>query len=566
MDRFRHPHGQPVNKTQDYARDLPRQPWSSASIYCPGPAPYPPPRQRVLLDDHNSDLHFVIEQDGVTGGNHSAPGFDYMWAGARASHGVKSGKIFFEVTVLDKLPVDLPETETTPHVVRVGWSVDSANLQVGEDALSYGYGGTAKCSVSNKFFDYGERYSSNDIITCYIDLDASPKCIFFAKNGLYLGVAFRLGPEAYNKAFYPHVTVKNMRVRVNFGGFAPYFPPIQGFRMIEDAEQPLLIPGTRGPASQRDCQVIMMVGLPGAGKTYWAEKYVKDHPEKKFNILGTNAIMDKMKVMNLARRHNYHGRWDALIKQASDILNKVLKIAERKNRNYILDQTNVYPNARRRKMNNFRGFHRIAAVLVTTNEVLKERTERRENLEGKKVPVEAVMEMKANFTLPEVGEIFNEVWFIEESKESSVRLVEQFRAEGQEFKDSEKKRKPEDDRSSGPSDFKRMQTDCPPSQHGPQSFDYDHKTVGESPVPSHDLPARDQDNKSSDIHPAAPGFAPNVEQDRYAPRAEPHRYTSRTDSYRYGPPGDVYTPDSTTKPSRADFKPPRVYPEGTLSR
>lgn len=40
----------------------------------------------------------------------------------------------------------------------------------------------------------------------------------------------------------------------------------------------------------------MMVGLPACGKTTWALKYAQSNPEKKYNILGTNAIMDKMKV------------------------------------------------------------------------------------------------------------------------------------------------------------------------------------------------------------------------------------------------------------------------------
>lgn len=53
-----------------------------------------------------------------------------------------------------------------------------------------------------------------------------------------------------------------------------------------------------------------MVGLPGSGKTTFAIKYAEENPDKKYNILGTNAIMDKMKVwlldiipVNLATVH-----------------------------------------------------------------------------------------------------------------------------------------------------------------------------------------------------------------------------------------------------------------------
>lgn len=42
--------------------------------------------------------------------------------------------------------------------------------------------------------------------------------------------------------------------------------------------------------------MLMMVGLPGSGKTYWAEKHAAGEKEKKFNVLGTNNIIDKMRV------------------------------------------------------------------------------------------------------------------------------------------------------------------------------------------------------------------------------------------------------------------------------
>lgn len=310
--------------------------------------------------------------------------------------------------------------------------------------MSFGYGGTGKVSVNNKFFNYGEPYTSGDIISCYIDLDANPGVILYSKNGKYLGVAFHLDQSANGQTFFPHVTIKNMRLLVNFGQFQSHFHSLEGFCFLTRLPPYLLERASTGPMSREQCEVIMMVGLPACGKTFWANRYLNDHPEKKFNILGTNAIMDRMKVMGLMRKRNYHCRWDALIKQASDILNKVFKIAERKNRNYILDQTNVYFSARRRKMNNFHGFRRIAAVIVNSNGVLKERTEMREKEEGKIVPQSAVMEMKANFVLPQVGEVFDDVWFIEEDRASSECLVSEFQHEGKEFKESEKKRKPED--------------------------------------------------------------------------------------------------------------------------
>ncbi len=38
----------------------------------------------------------------------------------------------------------------------------------GEEPFSFGYGGTGKKSSNCKFEDYGEKFSENDIIGCYI--------------------------------------------------------------------------------------------------------------------------------------------------------------------------------------------------------------------------------------------------------------------------------------------------------------------------------------------------------------------------------------------------------------
>lgn len=43
-------------------------------------------------------------------------------------------------------------------------------------------------------------------------------------------------------------------------------------------------------------QVILMVGLPGSGKTQWALKYAKENPEKRYNVLGAETVLNQMRV------------------------------------------------------------------------------------------------------------------------------------------------------------------------------------------------------------------------------------------------------------------------------
>jgi hypothetical protein len=40
----------------------------------------------------------------------------------------------------------------------------------------------------------------------------------------------------------------------------------------------------------------MMVGLPGAGKSVWAERHSAINTDKKYVVLGTKNILNRMKV------------------------------------------------------------------------------------------------------------------------------------------------------------------------------------------------------------------------------------------------------------------------------
>uniref|UniRef100_A0A667XYG4 Heteroous nuclear ribonucleoprotein U like 1 n=1 Tax=Myripristis murdjan TaxID=586833 RepID=A0A667XYG4_9TELE len=382
----------------------------------------------------NCDLHFKVSRDRYSGYPLTIEGFAYLWAGARATHGVTRGRVCYEMKVNEDIPVKhLPASEPDPHVVRIGWSLNTCSTQLGEEPFSYGYGGTGKKSCDCKFADYGEKFGENDVIGCYIDFESGDEVkMAFSKNGVWLDVAFRVTKEALaGRALFPHVLVKNCAVEFNFGQKQqPYYPKPEGYTFIHNMSMEDKTRGTVGPASKSECEILMMVGLPACGKTTWAMKHAQSNPDKKYNILGTNAIMDKMKVMGLRRQKNYAGRWDILIQQATQCLNRLIEIAARKRRNYILDQTNVYGSAQRRKMRPFEGFQRKAIVICPTDEDLKERTLKQTGEEGKDVPDHAVLEMKANFTLPDRGDFLDDVTFVELQREEADKLVKQYNEEG----------------------------------------------------------------------------------------------------------------------------------------
>jgi heterogeneous nuclear ribonucleoprotein U-like protein 1 len=387
----------------------------------------------VQLDRYNSDLSLCIDESGNKAHPLTADAFGFMWTGAKATYGVRQGKICFEMKVLEHLNVDhLPPEEDNKHVVRVGFSASCTSLLLGEEKLSYGYGGTGKASTECRFTDYGLPFMQDDVITAYLDMTSDPVVISFAKNGIDLGTCFEVEASTLNdQALFPHVLTKNCSFECNFGQMeSPFFPPKDGFVFINDIPVEERERGVLPPAKKEDCEMLMMCGLPGCGKTTWVGKHLAANPDKLYNVLGTNSIIDKMKVMGLPRKRNYAGRWDVLIEMSTKCLNKLLELASKRKRNYILDQTNVYPSAQRRKMRPFEGFQRKAVVIVPTDEEFKSRCDQRDREEGKEIPDSAVMEMKANFQLPEVGATFDEVEFVELQLEEARPLVEQYNKEG----------------------------------------------------------------------------------------------------------------------------------------
>jgi heterogeneous nuclear ribonucleoprotein U-like protein 1 len=100
-----------------------------------------------------------------------------------------------------------------------------------------------------------------------------------------------------------------------------------------------------------------------------------------------------LQVPGLLRKNNYGERFERLMDRATMIFNTLLTRAAKIPRNYIIDQTNVYKNARSRKLRPFANYRKTAVVVFPSPSELKVRAAKRFKEMGKDVPADAVNEM-----------------------------------------------------------------------------------------------------------------------------------------------------------------------------
>ncbi|XP_028822336.1 heterogeneous nuclear ribonucleoprotein U-like protein 2 [Denticeps clupeoides] len=394
----------------------------------------------VRLDSYNSDLHFEVGQDGRSGQPLLWENFPLMRSGCRLTHGARSGSIGFEAKLVKKLPAptlyDLSDPH--PHVLRLGWSVDGSTLQLGEADLSFGFDSRGWKVTGGGEEEFGEPFSEGDVIGCYAFIsDFKEAELSFYKNGHFLGVAFRVDPTTLaGQALYPHVLCKNCSVTFNLNPTdQPWHPVPTGYTPLHVLHAELRIRAPRELALQENCEVILMVGLPASGKTHWAQGHMSQHPEKRYNLLSTNSILSCVKGTE---------RWapsDIVLQQASRCLTRLIEVAACRRRNFILDQANIYPSARRHKLLRFHGYRRRAVVVFPSDEEWRSRVQRQREVDGEEVPESSLLKVKVSFVLPEVGDLLEEVTFVELSCDAAQKLLSGYKEQARQLLPTPPKRK-----------------------------------------------------------------------------------------------------------------------------
>ncbi|VUZ40001.1 unnamed protein product [Hymenolepis diminuta] len=173
----------------------------------------------VHLNVFDRTASFAIGPNGLLCQSRDPAG----WHGARATKGVRNGgKYYYEARITDD------------GLCRLGWSTALASHDIGTDNDSYGFGGTGKKSHRRQFDDYGESFTLNDVIGCYLDLDN--RTISWSKNGKRFPKAFDIPQNQVSAGLFPSVSLKNAELLLNFGESAFDYPPKDGFVKLDSAD------------------------------------------------------------------------------------------------------------------------------------------------------------------------------------------------------------------------------------------------------------------------------------------------------------------------------------------
>jgi len=319
--------------------------------------------------------------------------FAHVWAGAKATHAVAGGKYWFEFTVLELMEAKLKDDfGLAVHCCRVGWSTAETKPDLlGDDETSFAFESNRGKKLHNQEFqDYGEGFTKDDTIGCFLDLEQST--ISFSKNGVWFGVAFTLPDALKGKPLYPHICLRNMKIKINFGAKVANSPVPQGYQWLENIKTDHAL-APPNPLDRPDCEVVFLVGLTLAGKTTWSKKYVQEHDDSHIYILGQQAIYERMKPWlitdeskgSIKKKEKYTETLATLQAAAASGFAPFLKlVSTNPPRHYVLDAPNITEKIRTKRSEYFQGFgKKMAVVIVPSDEELKKRTAKKKEKKNK---------------------------------------------------------------------------------------------------------------------------------------------------------------------------------------
>ena len=155
--------------------------------------------------------------------------------------------------------------------------------------------------------------------------------------------------------------------------------------------------------------LIMLVGVPGCGKSFWIE-HMPDIFKNKYTVISMDYFIEELgKPEGL----NYSDSFDKYAGVAARKMKEQLKEALKNRENIIWDQTNLTIKSRRKKLNVVPDdYTKIAMVFEIDGPELEQRRALRESATGKTVPAFVLQRMQASYARPTKSEGFDSIKII----------------------------------------------------------------------------------------------------------------------------------------------------------
>lgn len=149
--------------------------------------------------------------------------------------------------------------------------------------------------------------------------------------------------------------------------------------------------------------VIVLVGVPGSGKSTWYEKHRSVVDANAVYISSDKYIEDAARAKGMT----YSEAFKELAPAAMQHVKQQVQEAKRHNKDIVWDQTNVSVKSRKKIMQALPRYYKIAVVFpIPEPEELKRRLS---NRPGKEIPEPVIQSMIANFQEPTRAEGFDDV-------------------------------------------------------------------------------------------------------------------------------------------------------------
>jgi predicted kinase len=157
-------------------------------------------------------------------------------------------------------------------------------------------------------------------------------------------------------------------------------------------------------------RLIMLCGVPTSGKSTYVSQLMAEMSGSTERaggvpiILSTDSYIERQAKI---RGSTYNEMFDELIGEATEDMNRNLRLALRDGRNIVWDQTNLTPKARKRKLAKVPPRYERIAVWFDIS--LEEALRRNETRPGKFIPVEIIKRMHGTFVRPTKAEGFDQI-------------------------------------------------------------------------------------------------------------------------------------------------------------